>query len=73
MGVLQFAEQGIDHDPGGVVNRQQQCELRSVFPKPSVVAPVNLNQHTLTRHPLPPHSVLRWPTSAWAVLTGIHQ
>ena len=23
---------------------QQQCELRSVFPKPSVVAPVNLNQ-----------------------------
>ena len=34
VGVLQFAEQGIDDDPAGVVNRQQQRELRSVFPKP---------------------------------------
>ena len=40
MGVLplKLTEQGVDNDPGGVVNRQQQCELRSVFPKPSVVA-----------------------------------
>ena len=73
MGVLQLTELGVDNDPGGVVNRQQQCELRSVFPKPSVVAAVYLYHHTLTRHPLPPNSVLRWPTSAWAVLTGAHQ
>ena len=31
MGVLQLTEQGIDDGSGGVVNRQQQCELRSVF------------------------------------------
>ena len=36
MGVLQLTEQGVDNGPGGVVNRQQQCELRSVFPKPSL-------------------------------------
>ena len=73
VGVLQLTEQGIDDGPGGVVNRQQQCELRSVFPKPSVVAAVNLNQHTLTRHTLPPNPVFRWPTSAWAVHSGIGQ
>ena len=58
MGVLQLTEQGIDNGPGGVVNRQQQRELRSVFPKPSVVAAVYLYQHALARHPLPTDAVL---------------
>ena len=71
--VLQLTEQGIDNDPGGIVNRQQQRELRSVFPKPSVVAAVYLNQHTLTRHTLTPNSVLWWTLSARAALAGAHQ
>ena len=73
MSVLQLTEQGIDNDPGGVVNRQQQSELRSVFPKPSVVAAVYLYQHTLTRHTLTPNSVLWWTPSARAALAGAHQ
>ena len=73
MSVLQLTEQGIDNDPGGVVNRQQQRELRSVFPKPSVVAAVYLDQHTLTRHTLTPNSVLWWTPTARAVLIGAHQ
>ena len=73
VGVLQLTEQGVDNDPSGVVNRQQQCELRSVFPKPSVVAAVYLYQHTLTRHTLPPNPVFRWPTPTGAVHSGISQ
>ena len=73
MDVLQLTEQGVDNDPGGVVNRQQQCELRSVFPKPSVVAAVYLYQHTLARHTLPPHSMLRRPTPTRAAHPCAHQ
>ena len=70
MGILQLAEQGIDHYPSGVIHCKQQCELRSIFSQPSVVAAVCLNQHTLTRHPLPPNAVLRRATPTRTVYTG---
>ena len=73
MSVLQFAEQGIDHLPCGIIHRQKQCELRSIFSKPPVVAAVYLYQHPLTRHPLTTDSVFGWTPTSWAVLTGAYQ
>ena len=73
VGILQLAEQGIDHYPSGVIHCKQQRELRSIFSQPSVVAAVYLNQHTLAWHPLPPNAVLRRATPTRTVHTGVRQ
>ena len=39
-GVLLLAEQGVDHDAGGVIDGQQQREGRTIVSKPPVVAAV---------------------------------
>ena len=71
--VLQFAEQRIDHDPSSIVHRQQQCELRYILSKPSVITAVHLQEHTLGRQPLPSNTVLRRPTTTRTVHTGVSQ
>ena len=49
--VLLLAEPGVDYSAGGVVHREEQRELRPVFPQPPVMAAVQLYQHALPGHP----------------------
>ena len=42
-------------------------------PSPSVVAAVDLYQHSLASHPLPSNTMLRRPTVAWALQTHTRQ
>ena len=60
-GCFQFAEQGIDDDPAGSSIASSSVNGRPSFPSHAVVAAVYLDQHALTRHPLPTNSVLRRP------------
>ena len=71
--VLLLAEQGVDHDAGGVIDGQQQREGRTIVSKPPVVAAVHLYQHALAGHPLPADTVPGRPTVAWALQTGTRQ
>ena len=68
-----LAEQGVDHDAGGVIDGQQQREGNIMVSNPPVMATVHLDQHTLPGHPLPTDTVPRRPTAAWALQAGTCQ
>ena len=50
-----------------------RANLGRSFPKPAVVAAVNLHQHSLLRHSLPPHPVLLRTAAARTTDTGLDQ
>ena len=71
MGVLLLAEEGVDHDAGGIVDCDQQRERRRLVPQPRVMTAVHLDQHALARHPLAAHTVLGWTPSPRTAETGV--
>ena len=71
--VLFLAEHGGGHGAGGVIHGQQQGKPGLFFPKPAVVAAVNLHQHSLLGHSLPAHPVLLRTAAARAADAGLDQ
>ena len=59
-GVLFFAEEGVDHRAGGVVDRDQQRERRDLVPQPRMMTAVHLDQQALPGHALAAYPVLWW-------------
>ena len=73
-GSLLKIEQGAGHTTTGVINRQEQREQRSLLSKSPAMLAVPLDQHFLTRHPLPTNTTLRRPTPRGLItpaLTGM--
>ena len=60
MGGLLLAEQCAGHTASGVVDCQQQRELRFPVLQPPVMTAVHLDQHPLPRHPLTAYPVPGW-------------
>ena len=56
-GVLIGLEDGARHRAGSIIHRQQQGEPRPPLFQPGVMAAVDLQQHALLGHPLPPYPV----------------
>ena len=71
--VFVLAEHGVDHSAGSVIHRQQQRELQSRLPQPSVIAAVHLDQHPRLRHPLATNPMLGRTATARAVQPGGNQ
>jgi hypothetical protein len=58
-GALRRPEDGVVHDAGGVVHRQQQDEPGVSFLQPGVMATIQLHQHPNLGHSLAAEAVLR--------------
>jgi len=59
--VLLVPKQRLGWNPGGIVNRQQQRELRAPVLQPGVMAAIHLEEHAFLGHPLPSAPVLAAP------------
>ena len=62
VGILLITEPGVHHPARGVVHRDQQRERWGQVSQPRVIAAVHLDQHPLSRHPLPTDPVFWWST-----------
>ena len=71
--VFLIAEESVDHGASGIINGEEQRELRPVLAQPAVMTAVQLYQNSLPGPALTTYPVLGLASSSWTVQTGVDQ